>query len=206
MSPLRTIQHLADGLHEGVGSFDVPVQVADVGLDSLLLHLAGGWPHVDGGDFINPLSGIGAQVKPFRAVVGFQIAVGRVRPSLPPDFGILPVVPVYGVLLVAFPSAGREPDSFAVPVKVIYLAAFGEPFPFFVHRPHGEQDMGVGVAVPFVMDGKIGYHAFGNKKLPAVVTDKVGVLFRRDFPWDGKHEPPGKLGVPLFFLRFGRVP
>ena len=107
---------------------------------------------------------------------------------------------------MAFPSAGREPDSFAVFVKVVYLAAFGEPFPFFVHRPHGEQDMGVGVAVPFVMDGKIGYHAFGNKKLPAVVTDKVGVLFRWDFPWDGKHEPPGKLGVPLFFLRFGRVP
>ena len=37
-------------------------------------------------------------------------------------------------------------------------------------------------------------------------THKVGVLSRRDFPWDGKHEPPGKLGVPLFFLRFGRVP
>ena len=62
------------------------------------------------------------------------------------------------------------------------------------------------VPVPFVMDGKVGYHAFGNKKLPAVVTDKVGVLSRRDFPWDGKHEPPGKLGVPLFFLRFGRIP
>lgn len=49
----------------------------------------------------------------------------------------------------------------------------------------------------------VGNHAFGNKKLPAVVTDKVGVLSRRDFPWDGKHESPGKLGVPLFFLRFG---
>ena len=66
--------------------------------------------------------------------------------------------------------------------------------------------MGVGVAVPFVVDGKVGNHAFGNKKLPAVVTDKAGVLFRRDFPWNSKHESPGKLGVPLFFLRFGRVP
>ena len=63
--------HLADGLHEGVGGFDVPVQIANVGLDSFLLHLAGGWPQVDGGDFINPLSGIGEQVKPFRAVIGF---------------------------------------------------------------------------------------------------------------------------------------
>ena len=107
---------------------------------------------------------------------------------------------------MAFPSAGREPDSFAVSVKVVYLAALGKPFPFFVHRPHGEQDMGVRVAIPLVVDGKVSNHAFGNKKLPAVVTDKVGVLSRRDFPWDGKHEPPGKLGVPLFFLRFGRVP
>ena len=161
---------------------------------------------MDGRDLVNPLSGIGAQVKPFRAVIGFQIAVGRVRPSLPPDFGVLPVIPVHGVLLMAFPSAGREPDALPVLVKVVHFAALGEPSAFFVHRPHGEQDMGVGVAVPLVVDGKVGYHAFGNKKLPAVVTDKVGILFRWDFPWDGKHEPPGKLGVPLFFLRFGRVP
>ena len=146
---------------------------------------------MDGGDFINPLSGIGAQVKPFRAVVGFQIAVGCVRPSLPPDFSVLLVVPVYSVLFVAFPPAGREPDSFTVPVKVVYLATLGKPFSFCVYCPHGEQDMGVGVPVALVVDGIVGNHAFGNKKLPAVVTDKVGVLFRWDFPWDGKHEPPG---------------
>ena len=29
------------------------------------------------------------------------------------------------------------------------------------------------IAVPLVMDGKVGNHAFGNKKLPAVVPDKV---------------------------------
>ena len=82
---------------------------------------------MDGRDLVNPLSGIGAQGKPFRAVVGFQIAVGRVRPSLPPDFGVLLVVPVYCVLLMAFPSAGREPDSFAPFVKVINFSALGEP-------------------------------------------------------------------------------
>ena len=67
------------------------------------------------------------------------------RPALPPDFGILLAVPVHGVFLVAFPSAGREPDSCIVLVKVVYFAALGEPFAFFVHRPHGDQDMGVGV-------------------------------------------------------------
>ena len=38
-------------------------------------------------------------------------------------------------------------------------------------------DVGVGIPIPFVVDGKIGNHAFRNKKLPAVVPDKVGVLF-----------------------------
>ena len=194
---------LPDGLHQTVGGSDFPVQVADIRLDTTFFHLPDSSPLMDSGDYINPLSGIGAQVKPFRAVIGFQIAVGRVRPSLPPDFGVLPVVPVYCVLLMAFPSAGRKPDALPVLVKVVHFTALGEPFAFFVHRPHGEQDMGVWVAVPLVMDGKVGNHAFGNKKLPAVVTDKVGVLSRRDFPWDGKHESPGKLGVPLFFLRFG---
>ena len=46
----------------------------------------------------------------------------------------------------------------------------------FVHRPHGKKDVGVGISVPLVMDGKIGNHALGNEKLPAVVPDKVGVL------------------------------
>ncbi|MCQ5122392.1 hypothetical protein NE663_08995 [Massilicoli timonensis] len=47
--------------------------------------------------------------------------------------------------------------------------------------------MGVGVAVPLVMDGKVGNHAFGNKKLPAEVPDKVGLLRRGNIPRYGKH-------------------
>lgn len=124
----------------------------------------------------------------------------------PPDFPVLLVVPVHGVLLVAFPAPGRKPDTLAVLVKVVDLPALGEPFPLFIHRPHGKQDVGVGVAVPLVMDGKIGNHAFENEKLPAVVPDKVGVLLRGKFPRNSKHEPPGKLGVPLLFDGFGGVP
>ena len=45
-----------------------------------------------------------------------------------------------------------------------------------------------------------------TKKLPAVVPDKVGVLFRGDFPRYGKHDSPGKLGVPLLLDSFGGVP
>ena len=64
----------------------------------------------------------------------------------------------------------------------------------------------MGISVPLVMDGEVGNHALGYEKLPAVVPDKVSVLFRGEFPWYGKHEPPGKLGVPLFFNRFDGVP
>ena len=111
-----------------------------------------------------------------RAADGFQIAVRRVSPALPPYLSVLLVVPVHGVLLVAFPSAGRKPDTLAVLVKVVDLPALGEPLALFVHRPHGQKDVGVGISIPLVMDGKVGNHALGNEKLPAVVPDKVGVL------------------------------
>ncbi len=113
-----------------------------------------------------------------RANDGFQIAVRRVSPVLPPYLGVLLVVPVHGVLLVAFPFDGRKSDTLAILVKIVDLPPLGKPFPGFFHRPHCKQDEGVGISVPLVMDGKVGNHALGNKKLPAVVLDKVGVLFR----------------------------
>ena len=45
-----------------------------------------------------------------------------------------------------------------------------------LRKTFAKEDMGVWVAVPLVMDGKVGNHALGNEKLPAVVPDKVGVL------------------------------
>ena len=64
----------------------------------------------------------------------------------------------------------------------------------------------MGISVPLVMDGIVGNHALGNEKLPAVVPDKDSVLVGRYLSWDGKHPPPCKLGVPLFFYGFGGVP
>ena len=64
----------------------------------------------------------------------------------------------------------------------------------------------MGIAVPFVVNGKIGNHAFGNKKLPAVVPKQISVLPRGDFPRYGKHDSAGKLGIPLFLNGFGGVP
>ena len=110
-------------------------------------------------------------------IIGFQIAVLDDLPFMPPDFTILLVVPVHRILLVAFPPAGWQLDPFPVLVKVINLAAFGKPFPMFVHCPHSQQDMGVGI-VPRrvgVMDGKVSNHAFGNKLLFTKLPDKDSI-------------------------------
>ena len=47
-------------------------------------------------------------------------------------------------------------------VQRVNLAALGKPFPMFVHCPHGQHDMGVGIVSRRmgVMDGKINNHAF----------------------------------------------
>ena len=84
---------------------------------------------------------------------------------MPPDLGILLVVPVHRVFLVTFPVARREPDALTVLVKVINLSGFREPLAVFVHCPDGQQNVGVWVSISLVVDGKIGNHALGNKLL-----------------------------------------
>lgn len=163
---------------------------------------------MDSRNDIKSLSGIGTQVHTLRAVIGFQIAILDDLPFMPPDFAILLIILVNCILLVAFPPAGRKFHPFPILVKVINLAALGKPFPMFVHCPHGQQDMGVGVVSwrMGVMDGKINNHTFGNKLLLTKLPDKDSVLVGRYLSGDGKHPPPCKLGVPLLLHRFGGVP
>ena len=208
LSTVEDLDKLPDGLHQTVGGSDFPVQISDIRLDTTLFHLPDSRPLMDSGDNIKPLSGIGTQVHTLRAVIGVQIAVLDNLPFMPPDFTILLVVPVHRILLVAFPPAGRQLYPFPILVKVINLAALGKPFSMFIHCPHGQQDMGVGVVSRRVgvMDGKVNNHAFGNKLLLTKLPDEDSVLVGRYLSWDGKHPPPCKLGVPLFFHRFGGVP
>ena len=58
------------------------------------------------------------------------------------------------VLIAAFPVR----DSLSVLIQVIDLAAFCAPPAVIIQRADGEQDMYMGVAGPFVVDGKIGAH------------------------------------------------
>ena len=204
----EVLNELPDGLHQAVGGSDFPVQVADIRLDATLFHLPDSSSLMDSRNDIKSLSGIGTQVHTLRAVIGFQIAILDDLPFMPPDFAILLIILVNCILLVAFPPAGRKFHPFPILVKVINLAALGKPFPMFVHCPHGQQDMGVGVVSwrMGVMDGKINNHTFGNKLLLTKLPDKDSVLVGRYLSGDGKHPPPCKLGFPLLLHRFGGVP
>ncbi len=85
----------------------------------------------------------------FASVIGIGLFSGLVRRWRQGTVGaVITVVPVHGVLLVAFPAPEQEPDTLAVFVKVINLLALGKPFPSFVHGPHGQQNVGVGIPVP----------------------------------------------------------
>ena len=77
--------------------------------------------------------------------------------------------------------------KFSIFVKVINLTALGKPFPMFVHCPHSEQDMGVGIMSRRigVVDGKVNNHAFGNKLLFTKLPDKDSILVGRYLSGDG---------------------
>jgi hypothetical protein len=83
---------------------DFPVDVAFHRLDALSLHLTGGRPHVDAGDFINALALIAAVVDALRPACGLQRPVGVSCPCRPPLLGVLSPVPVGGIFTMIFPA------------------------------------------------------------------------------------------------------
>lgn len=107
---------------------------------------------------------------------------------------------------MALPFAGREPDALSVFGKVVNLVCFREPFPVFVQRPHGQQNVGVRIAVAFVVDGKIRDHATGDELLPAVIADQRFQFFFWDFIRQCHDDAAGKLGVPLVLCFLNGIP
>ena len=203
---LQTTDGATDGLHQAVGGSNVPVQVAEKGFHPTLFHLVCGGAEMDGRYLLDALPLKGAQVNTFRSASSFQIAVGDSFPAMPPDLGVLLVVPVHCVFLVALPVAGGEPDALTVLVKVVDLSGFWKPFAVFIHCPERQQNVGVWVAISLVVDGKIGNHALGNKLLVAKFFEHRKVLFFRHLYRERQHDAPGKLGVPLVLHGFYDVP
>ena len=120
-----------DFLEQLVVGGDLPVDFPLVGADAALLHLAGRWPQMDRGDFINALALVAAGVYQGRLTGGLQCPVGIGRPCRPPNLHIPFVVPVGGILPVVLPAAFPVRDALAVFVQVVCLAALRTPCTVF---------------------------------------------------------------------------
>ena len=110
------------------------------------------------------------------------------------------------MILVTLPIPGWKLDALTVFVKVVHLSGFREPPAVFVHCPECQQNVGVWVSIALVVDGKIGYHTFGNKLLVAKFFEHGKILFLRHLHRKRQHDAPGKLRVPLIFNGFYCVP
>ena len=196
----------ADGLHQAVGCTNVPVEISEKSFDAALLHLMCGGAEMDGRYLLDALPFKGAQVNTLRPSSSFQIAIGDGFPAMPPDLGVLLVVPVHCVFLVALPVAGEEPDALTVFIKVVHLSGFREPLAVFIHCPERQQNVGVWVTIALVMDGKVSDHALGNKLLLTKFLYHGQILLLRDFHRKSQHYAPGKLRVPLVLYGFYGVP
>ena len=196
----------ADGLHQAVGCTDVPVEISEKSFYPTFFHLVCSGAEMDGRYLLDALPLKGAQVNTFRSASSFQIAVGDGFPAMPPDFGVLLVVPVHCVFLVALPVAGRKLNALTVFVKVVHFSGFREPLAVFVHCPERQQNVGVWVAISLVMDGKVSNHTLGNKLLLTKLFYHGQILLFRHLHRERQHDAPGKLGVPLVLYSFYGVP
>ena len=115
----------ADGIHHAVSRLNIPVEIADVGFNALAFQSANGGSHVDGRNLIQSLPFIGAHIHSLRTSGKFQILILNKLPAVSPFLGMVLLVPVNGILLVAFPVARGKSDTLSVLVKVINLAALG---------------------------------------------------------------------------------
>ena len=106
-----------------VGGFNITVEIADVGFNALAFQSANGGSHVDGRNLIQSLPFIGAHIHSLRTSGKLQILILNKLPAVSPFLGMVLLVPVNGILLVAFPVAGGQSDTLSVLVKVVNLAA-----------------------------------------------------------------------------------
>ena len=191
----QTFDGAADSVHHAVSGFNVSVEIADVGFNAFAFQSRNGGSHVDGRDNIKPLSFIGTHIHTLGTSGKLQIFILNDFPSVSPFLGVILFVPVNGIFLMAFPSAGRELDTLAVLVKVINLSALGHPLSVFINGSHGQHDVAMGIVSRriWVMDCKITTHSFGHKMLIAVFLHHLRTHFKRHFSRQGNNETPCKL-------------
>lgn len=75
-----------------------------------------------------------------------------------------------------------------------------------IQTSHGEQHMGVWVAVALVMDSDITAHSFAHKLLPAILANQSDVVFMRQLFGEGDDDSPGELAIIALFCVLHTVP
>ena len=195
-----------DFFQQLVVSGDLPVYFSLVCADTALFHLAGGWPQMDRGNFINALPLVAAMVNAFRSAGRFQRPIGVGRPRYPPNLHISFIVPIGCILSVIFPAAFPIRDTLSIFVQIVCLAALCAPLSIFFQRPERQHDMDMRVAGSLVMDSKVGAHSFVYKVVLHIGAHKGKLLFTGQFTGQGCLDLAGKLAVPCFLDLLHAVP
>ena len=185
---------------------DLPVDFSLVGTDTTLLHLAGRWPQMDSGNFINALPLVAAVVYQGGMTGGLQCPVGAGRPCRPPNLHISFIVPVGRILPMIFPAAFPIRDTLSVLVQIVCLAALCAPLSIFFQRPERQHDMDMRIAGSLVMDSKVGTHSFVYKVVLHIGTHKGKLMFAGQFTGQSCLNLAGKLAVPCFLDLLHAVP
>lgn len=132
-------------------------------MSSLSVAVAGLMTVVDGGNFFNTLPFVTAVVDTLRSASGFQRMIGVSGPCRPPLLGVLPFVPIGGILPMIFPTALTVRDAVAIAVQVVSLPALRPPFSIRPQGPDRQHDMSMGVPIVFVMECKVSAHPSRHK-------------------------------------------
>ena len=161
-----------DFFQQLVVSGNLPIYLPLVGTDAALFHLAGSWPQMDRGNFINALPLVAAVVNTLRSTGRFQCPVGVGCPRCPPNLHISFIVPVGRILPMIFPAAFPIRDTLSILVQIVCLAALCAPLSIFFQRPERQHDMDMRVSGSLVMDSKVSTHSFVYKVVLHIGTHK----------------------------------
>ncbi len=90
---------------------------------------------MDSWDFINALPLVAAVVNALQPASDLQRTISISGPSSPPLLGVLPIIPVGGVLSMIFPAAFAVRNAVALAVQIVNLPALRPPFSIRFQRP-----------------------------------------------------------------------
>ena len=127
---------------------------------------------MDGGDFLNALPLVTAVVYPLRPARRLQRPISIRGPCRPPLLGVLPIVPVGGVLPMILPAAFAVWNTVTLTVQIVNLPTLRPPASVRFQWANGQHDMSVGIAIPFVMERKISAHSSSYKVIFDESPDK----------------------------------